>query len=106
MARTYHVYIMASNSRRLYIGVTGHLIRRVQQHRAGEFKGFSQKYQMKRLVYAEATSDVHAAICREKQLKGWLRAKKLELIESLNPNWRDLGDELLGLSRDSSLRSE
>jgi putative endonuclease len=96
---------MASTSRRLYIGVTGDLSRRVQQHRAGEFKGFSKKYQMKRLVYAEAGSDVRAAIRREKQLKGWLRAKKLELIELLNPEWRDLGDELLGLSRDPSLRS-
>jgi putative endonuclease len=87
---------MASTSRRLYIGVTGNLTRRVQQHRAGEFKGFSKKYQMKRLVYAEATSNVQAAIGREKQLKGWLRAKKLELIELLNPEWLDLGDELLG----------
>jgi putative endonuclease len=96
---------MASASRRLYIGVTGHLLRRVQQHRVGEFKGFSKKYQMKRLVYAEATSDVHAAIRREKQLKGWLRSKKLELIESQNPEWRDLGDQLLGPLRDPSLRS-
>jgi len=105
MARVYHVYIMASASHRLYIGVTGHLARRVQQHRDGEFKGFSDKYQMKRLVYAEATSDVNAAIRREKQLKGWLRARKLELIESLNPDWRDLGDQLLGSLRDPSLRS-
>jgi putative endonuclease len=105
VARVYHVYIMASASRRLYIGVTGHLARRVQQHRAGEFRGFSKKYQMKRLVYAEATWDVQAAIRREKQLKGWLRAKKLELIESQNPEWRDLGDGLLGPLRDPSLRS-
>ena len=89
MARVYHVYIMASNSRRLYIGVTGDLSRRVHQHRAGEFQGFSKKYQMKHLVYVEATSDVQVAIHREKQLKGWLRAKKLKLIESLNPEWRD-----------------
>jgi putative endonuclease len=102
MPRVYHVYIMASNSRRLYIGVTGHLARRVLQHRVGEFEGFSKKYQMKLLVYAEATSDVQVAIRREKQLKGWVRAKKLELIESLNPQWRDLGDELLGRWRDPS----
>jgi putative endonuclease len=55
--------------------VTGHLAHRVQQHRCGEFKGFSKKYQMKRLVYAEATSDVQAAIRREKQLKGWVRLR-------------------------------
>jgi putative endonuclease len=105
MPRIYHVYIMASRSRRLYIGVTGHLSRRVQQHRTGEFKGFARKYQMKQLVYAEGTSDVGAAIRREKELKGWVRARKLELIESLNPLWRDLGDELLGRLRDPSLRS-
>jgi putative endonuclease len=87
---------MASNSRRLYIGVTGDLTRRVQQHRAGEFKAFSKRYQMKPLVYAEATSNVQAALGREKQLKGWLRAKKLKLIELLNPEWRDLSDQLLG----------
>jgi putative endonuclease len=94
--RTYHVYIMASASRRLYIGVTGHLARRVHQHRTNEFEGFSKKYQMKRLVYAESTSDVQSAIRREKQIKGWLRARKLELIQSLNPEWRDLGDDLVG----------
>jgi putative endonuclease len=105
LARTYHVYIMASRSRRLYIGVTGHLARRIQQHRTGQFRGFSRKYQMKRLVYAEETSDVLAAIHREKELKGWARRRKLELIESLNLEWRDLGDELLGRLRDPSLRS-
>src|SRR4051812_21971560 len=96
---------MASRSRRLYIGVTGHLARRVQQHRQGEIHGFSRKYQIRRLVYAEGTADVLAAIHREKQLKGWARGRKLELIESLNPEWRDLGDELLGRLRDPSLRS-
>jgi putative endonuclease len=84
---------MASASRRLYIGVTGHLGRRVHQHRTGELKGFSKRYQMKRLVYAEATADVREAIQREKQIKGWLRARKINLIESLNPDWRDLADD-------------
>jgi putative endonuclease len=79
----------------------------VQQHRDREIKGFSRKYQMIRLVYTEATSEVMAAIRREKQIKGWLRAKKIALIESLNPEWRDLGDDLLGRvpRRDPSLRS-
>ena len=95
-SRTYHVYIMSSASRRLYIGVTGNLARRVSEHRTGQFEGFSKKYQMKRLVYAEPTSDVHTAIRREKQIKGWLRARKIELIESINPEWRDLGEDLLG----------
>jgi putative endonuclease len=103
--REYHVYIMASASRRLYVGVTGHLARRVHQHRTHEIKGFTSRYQMVRLVYAEATSDVMSAIQREKQIKGWLRARKIRLIESQNPEWRDLGDDLLGPWRDPSLRS-
>jgi putative endonuclease len=104
--RIYHVYIMASASRRLYVGVTGHLARRVHQHREREIAGFTSKYQMVRLVYAEPTEDVLSAIRREKQIKGWVRAKKIALIESLNPEWRDLGAELLGgLQRDPSLRS-
>lgn len=88
--RTYHVYIMASASRRLYVGVTGNLIYRVNQHRQREIKGFTRKYQMVRLVYVEATSDVRSAIRREKQIKGWLRARKIQLIESMNPEWKDL----------------
>jgi putative endonuclease len=96
---------MASASRRLYVGVTGHLARRVHVHRVGEMEGFTKKYHMTRLVYAESTSDVIAAIRREKQIKGWVRTKKIGLIESLNPAWRDLGDDLLGPRRDPSLRS-
>jgi putative endonuclease len=87
---------MASASRRLYVGVTGNLTRRIDQHRRLEIKGFTRKYQMVRLVYVESTSDVSVAIRREKQIKGWLRTKKIELIESLNPEWRDLGEGLLG----------
>jgi putative endonuclease len=94
--RNYHVYIMASASRRLYVGITGHLARRLQQHRTGELEGFTKKYNMTRLVYAESTSEVLAAIRREKQIKGWVRAKKIALIESLNPEWRDLAEEVLG----------
>jgi putative endonuclease len=75
--------MMSSASRRLYVGVTGNLARRVHQHRTGQFEGFSKKYQMKRLVYAEPTADIHAAIRREKQIKGWLRTRKIELIESI-----------------------
>jgi putative endonuclease len=93
---TFHVYIMASVSRRLYVGVTGHLTRRIDQHRRLQIKRFTRKYQMVRLVYVEATSDVKSAIRREKQIKGWVRRKKVNLIESLNPEWRDLGGDLLG----------
>ncbi len=90
---TYHVYIMASRSRTLYIGVTSDLSRRVWEHKAGAIPGFTCKYQIKRLVYFEETSDINAAILREKQLKGWLRSKKIALIESINPTWSDLSEE-------------
>jgi putative endonuclease len=83
---------MASASRRLYVGVTGHLSRRVHEHRTGEIDGFTKKYHMTRLVYAESTSEVLSALVREKQIKGWIRAKKIALIESLNPDWRDLAE--------------
>ena len=104
-SRTYHVYIMASASRRLYVGVTGNLAQRVLQHRMRDIPGFTKKYHMTKLVYAEPTSEVLAAIVREKQIKGWRRARKIALIESLNPGWRDFGVDLLGSPRDPSLRS-
>ena len=104
-SRTYHVYIMASASRRLYVGVTGNLAQRVLQHRMQEIPGFTKKYHMTKLVYVEPTSEVLAAIVREKQIKGWLRARKVALVESLNPGWRDLGEDVLGQRRDPSLRS-
>jgi putative endonuclease len=97
---------MASASRRLYVGVTSALTRRVHEHREREIKGFTSKYHMVRLVYVEATSDVLCAIRREKQIKGWVRAKKVQLIESLNPEWRDLAlDFVRDPRRDPSLRS-
>ena len=80
---------MASQTRVLYIGMTNDLERRVAHHKQGSIPGFSSKYRTKQLVYFEETSDVHAAIEREKQLKGWTRAKKIALIESMNPNWAD-----------------
>jgi putative endonuclease len=90
--RHYYVYIMASRSRRLYTGVTGDLERRICEHRLGVVPGFTHKYRIHRLVYYESTSDVRAAISREKQIKGWLRAKKVALIESVNPTWQDLSE--------------
>ena len=92
----YYVYIMTNCSKTLYIGVTNNLQRRVYEHQHHLVAGFTSKYHMTRLVYFEATSDVNAAIEREKQLKGWLRAKKVALIESINPDWRDLSEEWQG----------
>jgi len=80
---------MASKSRTLYIGVTANLSRRVQEHRT-KASEFTARYRITRLVYVEATDDVRAAIAREKQLKGWLRRRKLELIAAHNPRWLDL----------------
>ena len=88
--RAYYVYILASHSRRLYVGVTRDLVRRLAEHRAGTRPGFSQRYRVHRLVYCEDTRDVRVAIAREKELKGWGRRKKVELIESVNAGWLDL----------------
>jgi putative endonuclease len=88
------VYIMASVTRTLYIGVTNSLVARVWQHQQGEIPGFTRRYDLKRLVYFEYYEDVRDAIAREKQLKRWRRSKKNALIESLNPNWNDLSSML------------
>ena len=89
--KQYYVYIMTNHSRTLYTGVTNDLQRRVGEHKNGNVAGFTSKYNIKSLVYFEATSDIREAIQREKQIKGWLRSKKVELIESSNPLWQDLG---------------
>jgi putative endonuclease len=89
----YFVYIMSSRSGTLYIGMTNSIYRRALQHKSGEIDGFSSKYHCDRLVYYESYDDVHKAIGREKQLKGWSRAKKIALIESLNPKWEYLAEK-------------
>jgi putative endonuclease len=94
--RRYYVYMMTNRSRVLYIGITNDLRRRVREHKEKLVPGFTQRYNITQLVYYEETPDVRAAIAREKQIKGWLRAKKVALIESVNPGWRDLGDECEG----------
>lgn len=91
--KTYYVYIMASSSGTLYTGVTDDLERRVFEHKHKLIPGFSSKYNVNRLVYYEETRDIKEALNREKQIKGWLRSKKLELITSCNPKWQDLSDE-------------
>jgi putative endonuclease len=86
------VYIMASRSRCLYIGVTRDLPRRWVAHQQGHGSEFVRKYHVHRLVYVERCDRLVDAIRREKQLKGWLRRRKLELIEHANPGWEDLAD--------------
>jgi len=89
----YTVYIMASRSLTLYIGVTRSLSRRVAEHKQHELEGFTSKYRIERLVYYEKFADIRAAIAREKQLKGWRREKKIALIRSMNPTWIDLSED-------------
>ena len=94
--KTYYVYIMASTSRTLYTGVTNNLERRVLQHRHKASAGFTERYNINRLVYYETFGDVRAAIAREKQVKAWTRAKRVALIESMNRDWKDLSDGWYG----------
>ncbi len=102
---SYWVYIMASDHRTLYTGVTNDLERRLFEHREGLTKGFTKKYNVHRLVYFEEADHPMTAIVREKQIKGWDRAKRVALIEERNPEWKDLSDEWGDRVRDPSLRS-
>jgi putative endonuclease len=88
--RTYFTYMVASRSRTIYIGVTGDLHKRVFQHKRKTYEGFTDTYNCNRLVWFERYMDPSNAIAREKQLKGWVRAKKIVLIERENPTWEDL----------------
>jgi len=90
--RTYYVYLMASRSRVLYTGVTNNLARRINEHKRGLIPGFTSRYRVTRLVYFEEFADVRDAIAREKEVKGWVRMRKLRLIEERNPTWADLAD--------------
>ena len=100
----YYVYIITNKSRTLYAGVTNDLVRRMYEHKNKLIPGFTSKYNITQLVYYEATDDIRAAIAREKQIKGWLRRKKIALIESANPTWKDLSSEWIE-DLDPSLRS-
>jgi putative endonuclease len=90
--RTYYVYIMTNHSGTLYTGVTNDLRRRVAEHKSRRASGFTRRYRVTRLVHLEETGDVETALTREKQIKGWARAKKIALIEKANPGWRDLSE--------------
>ncbi len=89
----YHVYILASATGVLYVGVTNRLERRVAQHKEKRLPGFTKRYNVARLVHFEPLGDVRNAIAREKEIKGWRREKKLALIRSMNPAFRDLSLE-------------
>ena len=96
--KSYFVYVMTNKGRTtLYTGVTNSLVRRVSQHRRGDVPGFTQRYNINRLMHYECFNDVRDAIARGKQIKGWSRAKKDALIGQSNPKWADLAVTVLGL---------
>jgi len=97
----YYVYMITNwNNKVLYTGVTNNLERRLFENKNGTVEGFTKKYNVYKLVWFDYTSDVYAAIEKEKQIKGWTRAKKNALVESINPEWNDLSEKWL--SEDSS----
>ena len=88
----YYVYIVASRTRVLYCGMSNSVARRTEEHRLAGIPGFAANYQCHRLVWFEHYQYVHNALDREKQIKGWTRAKKIQLIERTNPSWSDLSE--------------
>jgi len=94
MNKQYYIYIITNKTNRvLYTGVTNDLQRRVYEHKKKLVKGFTSKYNVNKLVFYDVCEDIEGAILREKQIKGWLRRKKIALIELMNPEWRDLSLE-------------
>ena len=90
--KNYFIYILTSDTGTLYTGVTNNLEKRIYQHKHKLIDGFTKKYNITRLVYFEETTDINAAIQREKEIKGWRRSKKIELIKTSNPTWKDLAE--------------
>jgi putative endonuclease len=93
MPNRYYIYILGSISGTLYVGMTSELVRRVNKHKQRIIPGFTNKYEIDRVLYFEETSDVKVAIEREKEIKAWRREKKKKLIDTMNPEWRDLSDD-------------
>ena len=94
MSKTYYVYLVTNwNNKVLYIGVTNNLERRLYEHKNKLVKGFTEKYNVNKLVYFEQSSDIESAITREKEIKKWRREKKNDLVESVNKKWNDLSKQ-------------
>jgi putative endonuclease len=104
LQKGYFVYIMSSQRRVLYVGITSNLPLRVWQHKTGAVEGFTSKYKVTQLVYYESFENVRDAIRREKEIKGWIRQKKIALIESVNPKWKDLSAGWFNRQSDEKLR--
>ncbi len=94
--KIYYVYILSNkHNTTIYTGVTNNIFRRIEEHKSGIGSKFVKRYNILKLVYYEVYSDIRAAIIREKQIKGGSRQSKISLIESYNPDWKDLYDDLL-----------
>ena len=94
MEKNYYVYIMTNwNNRVIYVGITSNLEQRVYVHKHKLLEGFTKRYNVNKLVYYDCTTDVKSAIEREKQIKGWVRRRKIALVESMNPEWNDLSKD-------------
>ena len=94
--KTYYIYILASKRNgTLYVGVTSNLIKRIYAHKKKLIGGFTERYNVDRLVYFESTTDIESAILREKRIKKWKRRWKIDLIEKNNPSWKDLYHEIV-----------
>jgi putative endonuclease len=105
--KAFYVYMMTNQSRVvLYTGITNSLTRRVWQHQSGDIEGFTKAYKVNRLVYYECFDDPRTAIAREKEIKGWRRAKKNALVEKMNPKWADLSPMLFQHMKRTSCSSE
>ncbi len=93
MSNNYYVYLLTNKNKNvLYTGVTKDIVRRMYEHKEKLVDGFTKRYNVNKLVYFEGTDDIMAAITREKQIKGWLRRRKIALIDSMNPQWLDLSE--------------
>ena len=91
----YYIYILTNQSNKVvYVGMTNDLKRRIYEHKNKLMNGFSKKYNLNKLVYFESSSEINTVLNREKEIKKWRREKKNKLVESMNPNWTDLSDEL------------
>ena len=103
--KTYYIYIVTNASGTYYVGVTNSLERRIIEHASGKTEGFTQKYRIKYLLYYEQTDDINLAIAREKQLKGWRREKKANLIRNMNPKMEDLFERSFGYAQDDKIEA-
>ncbi len=94
--KTYYVYLLTNwNNKVMYVGITNDLVRRIYEHKEKFVKGFTEKYNVTKLVYYEQTPDISEALNREKEIKKWRREKKNRLVISTNPQWRDLSEDFL-----------